>query len=268
MKSRTLVLGAVAALAALLPHPSAAAPSDDPTTLYQLIDNSNFETGCFGPCACPVLTTSPIRGTFLLHRVSVDPLFTTYTVSDVRWNLPDLPTPVQIQGSGTYKVGGEFAVEEEMVLDLAFDSGAPLHFDSGLNPGGGEFPDINVRVSLHQNTACRDTVLDLKAKPAVSTSAGGPDGRRGTIVSVVNPFRASTDIHLNLARTERVGIQIFDAQGRLVRRLAENRAATAGTSLVPWDGLSDRGVPVAAGIYVFRVRTEEGFFVRRAVKLK
>src|SRR5690349_21789238 len=68
MKSRTLILGAVAALAALGPLPSAAAPSDDPTTLYQLNDASNFETGCFGPCACPVLTTSPIRGTFLLHR--------------------------------------------------------------------------------------------------------------------------------------------------------------------------------------------------------
>jgi FlgD Ig-like domain len=265
--SRTLVLGAVAVLAAILPHSSAATPSDDPTTLYQLIDNSNFEAGCFGPCACPVITTSAIRGTFLLHRVSVDPLYTTYAVSDVRWNLPDLPTPVQIQGSGTYKVGGEFAVQEEMVLDLAFDSGAPLHFDSGLVPGGGEFPDINVRVSLHQNTACRDTVLDLKAKPAVSTSAGGPGGRRA-VVSVVNPFRASADIRLNLARTERVGIQVFDARGRLVRQLEENRATTAGASLVPWDGLNDRGVPVAAGIYIFRVQTEEGFFVRRAVKLK
>jgi len=267
MRSRTLILGAVAAVAAIWPHPSAAQTTSDPTT-YKLESNSTFNTGCFGPCACPVLTPSAIRGTFLLRQVSVDPLYTNYEVSNVQWALPDMPTPVQIQGSGTYRVGGEFAVQHQLVLDLSFDSGPPMRFDSGLVLGGGEFPDIDIRVSLHQNTACRDTMLDLHAKDPVTTGVGGNNGRLRSMVSVVTPFRGATDVRLNMVRSERVAIDIFDFQGRLVRRLAHDRVVSAGTSLVPWDGVSGRGIPVAAGIYVFRVRTEEGSFVRRAVKLK
>jgi hypothetical protein len=267
MKSRTLILGAVAALAAIWPHSSAAQTTKDPT-LYKLESTSTFNTGCFGPCACPVLTPSAIRGTFFLRQVSVDPLYTNYEVSNVQWTLPDMPTPVQIQGSGTYRVGGEFAVQHQLVLDLSFDSGAPMRFDSGLVLGGGEFPDINIRVSLHQNSACRDTMLDLHATDPVTTGIGGDGGRRASMVSVVTPFRGATDVRLNLTHSERIAIDIFDFQGRLVRRLAHDRFVPGGTSMVPWDGVSDRGIPVAAGIYVFRVRTDEGSFARRAVKLK
>lgn len=269
MISRALALVGIAAAITVASPRHAAAQSEEQPRLYQLEDGSALSTGCFGPCLCPVLIVSPVKGTFSLRRTSVDPLFTTYEVSDVRWTLPDATNPVSIRGSGTYRVGGEFAVQEQMVLDLTIGANAPQRFDSGLVAGGGEFPAIDIRVFLNQ-AACIDTVIDIKAKPAVPTSAegDGSGGRESRAISVVNPFRSSTNVRLSLTRPEQIDIDIFDPQGRLVRHLAHGRILPAGTSSVPWDGLSDRGAPCAAGVYLFRVQSEEHAVVRRAAKLK
>jgi hypothetical protein len=246
---------------------TAAQPNPTFSSLYKLSPNAAFITGCFPPCACPVLITSKVQGTFLLRQVGFDPLFTTYEVSDVRWTLPDVSPPVQVRGAGTYRVGGEFAVQQQLVLDLTFDSGAPLHFDSGVVAGGGVFPDIDIRTSLRQEHACTDSVFDVKASPVSATSAEGGAASRAFQVSVMNPFYGATSVRLTLAQPARVDIEVFDAQGRLVRRLAHARSVSAGESAVAWDGLNDRGQPVAAGIYSIRVRTAERQVVRRAVKL-
>ena len=106
---------------------------------YKLQPGSNFVTGCFGPCLCPDLL-SRLQGTFSLQQVGFDPLFTYYRVGDVRWTVTGVTSNLTILGSGTYKVGGEFAVQHQMSLDLSVDGGALQHFDSGLKLGGGEFP--------------------------------------------------------------------------------------------------------------------------------
>ena len=270
MRSRPLlILGAMAALAASSALPAAAQTSPGPSTIYQLASNSQFITGCFAPCLCPVLYPSRLQGTFVLREIGFDGLYTNYEVSNVQWVLPDLTKPVQVRGSGTYRVGGEVAIQQQLALDLTFDSGAPLHFDSGLVAGGGGFPAIDIRTSLHQERACTDSVFDVKASPAVATSAGdGAGGERVFAVTVVNPFYGATDVRLRLARAERVDIDVFDAQGRLVRHLARQRPVSAGPSTLTWDGLDEHGRSVAAGIYAIRVRTPEGQTVRRAVKLR
>src|SRR6185503_14028820 len=100
------------------------------TVAYVLGSDSQFETGCFGPCACPILGT-PLTGTFDLTFDHSDPLFEYYRVTDVRWSLPQRGgTP--ITGSGTYRVGGEVAVQQQMILDLTAGSQPVRHFDSGL----------------------------------------------------------------------------------------------------------------------------------------
>ena len=269
MISRALLILLIAVVLAFVSPRPATGQSEDQPRLYQLVDGSALSTGCFGPCMCPVVNVSSVKGTFVLRRTSVDPLFTNYEVTDVRWTLPDHMAPVQIRGSGTYRVGGEFAVQEQLVLDLAVGANAPQRFDSGLIAGGGEFPAIDIRVSL-QETACIDTLIDVKAGPTVATSAEGDKsgglGPRG--ISVVNPFQSSTNVRLSLTRPEQIDIDIFDPQGRLVRRLTHGRTLPAGTSSVPWDGFSDRGTPCAAGVYLFRVQSEDQAVVRRAAKLK
>src|SRR5712672_2450859 len=72
---------------------------------YALSDQSRYETGCFGPCACPVLFSNGLKGTFDLRHVGFDGLYENYEVLNVRWTVPDTTTNLSIQGSGTYRVG-------------------------------------------------------------------------------------------------------------------------------------------------------------------
>src|SRR5881397_835798 len=54
----------VSLLAATPAHPQAS----DPVPYALASPPSQFEWGCFGPCACPVLVRSPLTGTFALRQ--------------------------------------------------------------------------------------------------------------------------------------------------------------------------------------------------------
>ena len=68
-----------------------------------------------------------------------------------------------------------------------------------------------------------------------------------------NPFFGITTIRFELPVESRVQMEVFDAQGRLVRTLAE-REFPAGFHALEWDQRSDAGQALGAGVYLFRVR--------------
>src|SRR5438034_650668 len=90
----------------------------DTPILYRLDKGSNYEQGCFGPCLCPVLVNTPAAGTFVLTPAGFDPLFNYFKVTEVNWIMSINGTDTLVTGSGTYKVGGEFAVQQQLSLDL------------------------------------------------------------------------------------------------------------------------------------------------------
>ena len=51
-------------------------------------------------------------------------------------------------------------------------------------------------------------------------------------------------------------LDIFDVQGRLVRRFA-SRDWPAGPASVDWNGADDQGRPVPSGVYFVRVATAD-----------
>lgn len=246
---------------------TAAAAETAPSVLYVLKTESSFQTGCFGPCLCPVLMR-PMQGTFHLQETSIDPLFTNYDVLDVRWAVPD--SSVAITGSGTYRVGGEFAVQQQMVLDLSVGGGPVQHFDSGLVPGGGTFPAIDVRVSLHQEQACLDTVLQVIAGPTTTTSAGEAGGAvvPGIRAVTPNPFRDRALLVLSVSRPDRVSIDVFDPRGRVIRRLIGSRPMAPGAHPIAWDGKADDGSDCAAGLYFVRASLGGDRFYARVVRVR
>ena len=68
-----------------------------------------------------------------------------------------------------------------------------------------------------------------------------------------NPFRASTMLSYSLPARASVRISVFDAAGRLVRRLADGAATDAGLHELAWDGRDEAGRSVAPGFYAVRV---------------
>jgi hypothetical protein len=83
-----------------------------------------------------------------------------------------------------------------------------------------------------------------------------------------NPFQDATRIAFSLRTTSKVTLEIYDAGGRRVRRLVADQRRQPGTYGEPWDGRSDSGHPVPAGIYFYRLQTETGSSTGKTVRLR
>jgi hypothetical protein len=156
----------LAGLAAAAPAAPAFAQTTPPSRLYHLRPGSLDLDGCFGACQCPALLPEPMRGTFVLTPTAPDPLFQNYAVTNVVWRVPYFAR--MLTGAGTYRIGGEVALEQEMTLQLAFNGEQPPRvFDSGLGPVGSPgFPVIRVRLHV-PNAVCWNTELEVRATPFV-----------------------------------------------------------------------------------------------------
>lgn len=81
-----------------------------------------------------------------------------------------------------------------------------------------------------------------------------------------NPFVTSTAFAIELPAERTVRIRLYDVAGHLVRTLMD-RACPAGQLEVRWDGRSDAGREVPAGLYFGRVTAGEFFATFRTVSL-
>jgi hypothetical protein len=138
--------------------------SSPETVVYRLKETSGYQHGCFPPCLCPVWESGSERGTFLLTFTGNDGLFSHYRVDAVIWKVATPGGELRVTGSGTYKVGGEFAVQHQLELDLKVGDRPIEHYDSGLIAGGGEFPAISITISVH-GQYCFDTAFRIDAGP-------------------------------------------------------------------------------------------------------
>ncbi len=68
-----------------------------------------------------------------------------------------------------------------------------------------------------------------------------------------NPFNPSTTIAYSLPARSKVSLCIYDQKGRLVRTLVDEEQP-AGARAVVWDGRAGNGVPVASGVYFYRLK--------------
>jgi hypothetical protein len=244
-------------------HGQSSAPD---SVLYTLISPpSEFQYGCFGPCACAVFVRAPLTGTFVLRRSHADPLYTWYDVIDVQWKAPDPTHSIGISGSGYYRRGGEVAVQEELSLDLRFDGGPVQHFYSGLRSPGATFPEIKTQVSIHPYM-CFDSVLVVDARPANGVVGVGDDDL--AFATHPNPFGVATEIRFALAESGRVSLTVFDLRGRRIRDIVRSEWITSGPHARTWDGRLEDGSEASAGLYFLRLESPAGTTNRTIVKLR
>jgi len=132
--------------------------------LYRLDSGSSFSQGCYPPCLCPLFSTNDIRGTYTLTFDHQDPLFTWYRAENVNWTVTLNGTDTRITGSGTYKRGGQLAVQQQMALKLSVGGAPKETFDSGLVGVSDPFPKIDITISAH-GMVCFDTVITINSSP-------------------------------------------------------------------------------------------------------
>lgn len=163
-RGRAFLLAA-SILAGTVPGADPGADETKPV-VYLLGKNAAYQRGCFAPCMCPVMEEGTVQGRFVLQPAGSDGLFDYYNVLAVDW-IVTLPNgTIHVVGSGTFRIGGEFAAQEQLTLDLSLDGEEMQQFDSGLVAGGSDFPAIDLPISLN-GMYCFDTVFYVRAHPAI-----------------------------------------------------------------------------------------------------
>lgn len=82
-----------------------------------------------------------------------------------------------------------------------------------------------------------------------------------------NPFNAGTVISYVLARDGHTTLQVFDVLGRTVTILVDEMQPM-GRHRLSWDGRDERGLPVASGVYFYRLTTGRDIESRTMILLK
>ncbi len=109
----------------------------------------------------------------------------------------------------------------------------------------------------------------VKYTTATPSSAAVPAGEGATTTLLTarpNPMRGTGQIRYYLPEAGDVTLRIFSPEGALVRTLLHEEAP-AGPGVVNWDGRSDRGLAVPAGVYFFRL-SGPGVEVERKIVLQ
>jgi hypothetical protein len=70
-----------------------------------------------------------------------------------------------------------------------------------------------------------------------------------------NPFNPSTTIAFDLPAAAPVSLTIYDASGRVVRKLLSGGPGLAGRNETVWNGRDDSGRQVSSGVYLYRLET-------------
>ncbi|MCI0451159.1 MAG: M6 family metalloprotease domain-containing protein [Candidatus Latescibacteria bacterium] len=82
-----------------------------------------------------------------------------------------------------------------------------------------------------------------------------------------NPFNPRTAIRFYLPERGPVELDVYDVRGALVRRLARGEF-DSGPHAVDWDGTDVHGQPVASGMYVYRLVTNQRALSKKMMLLK
>ena len=82
-----------------------------------------------------------------------------------------------------------------------------------------------------------------------------------------NPFNPVTTLRYDLPEDAHVNITIYDMMGRIVNNLGSSQQS-AGYKSVRWNATNDKGAPVSAGLYLYRIEAGQYRQTKKMVLLK
>ncbi|MFC1492819.1 T9SS type A sorting domain-containing protein [candidate division KSB1 bacterium] len=181
---------------------------------------------------------------------------------DVGQGLPDLPTNVVICDPEDYSnvyVGndlGVWASTDYCQTWFEFSDGLPeavIAMDLSISES-----DRKLRILTHGNGAYVRSLLPADELPV--------DVEIPTEYELYqnypNPFNPTTIISFELSGKEVVSLKIYNILGQEVRSFPE-KEYEQGLNKVEWNGLDDRGMAVASGTYIYRIRVRESVTSKR-----
>ena len=86
-----------------------------------------------------------------------------------------------------------------------------------------------------------------------------------------NPFRERVVLQFNPEKNEPLSLKIYNVKGRLVRDLLKQGGLVpppGKSTVIDWNGLDDRGNPVANGTYLCRLTSGKSVVMKKIVRLR
>ncbi len=81
-----------------------------------------------------------------------------------------------------------------------------------------------------------------------------------------NPFALQTTIHYSVPQKSNVVLELYDVTGSLIKTLV-SETKPAGEYAVYWNGTSNNGERVKAGVYFYTLKTNTKSMTRKTIKL-
>ncbi|MFH1680534.1 MAG: FG-GAP-like repeat-containing protein [Candidatus Eisenbacteria bacterium] len=122
-------------------------------------------------------------------------------------------------------------------------------------------------VTVLTNVAADQVVLVSEAQTSVAEGALPASARPRLHANAPNPFNPSTTVRFDLPGEGPATLSVYDVSGRLVTTLFSERSA-GGSHARVWNGRNERGMEVAAGIYLLRLQTPDETAVRKITLVK
>lgn len=82
-----------------------------------------------------------------------------------------------------------------------------------------------------------------------------------------NPFNPATVIRFELPRSGQVRLNVYNVLGQKIATLAE-RVLSGGSHEIAWDGRSNSGVSVSAGVYFYTLTVGDRLETRKMLLLR
>jgi hypothetical protein len=134
-----------------------------------------------------------------------------------------------------------------------------------------ETEEALVRVMVYDGKGAMGYDTSDNAFQVTATATDVPDGAVPTVFALrqntPNPFNPMTVIHFDLPVAARTELRVYDLRGRLVKTLVSENLK-AGYHEVVWDGTTDRGRKVAAGVYFYAIKAGDFAENRRMTLVK
>src|ERR1039457_2857149 len=134
---------------------------------YALLDGSQLVDDC--PICDRVPIIRPLRGTFQLSLLEQGPLFSTYALENLSFTAGDTNGPTyKVVGNGTFRVGGEVALQQYIFLEVSIDNGFTnklCFFTNAVSSVSRLWPMIQVGVDQTNGTMTQQFHLDIAAAP-------------------------------------------------------------------------------------------------------
>ena len=215
------------------------------------------------------------RATPLLDRIS-QLYYSSSTDGGVTWSPNEVASPswdAHIGWPNQNKIGDYYhMISDNVGADLAwaatFNGEQDVYHtrigDYDCNGNGvGDSLDV---VLGNETDVNGNGILDV-CEGIVSDVPGTPQIDDLRLDSYPNPFKRGTQVIFHLPREGAARLDVLDAQGRLLRTLADE-TYTAGRHAVAWDGTDGNGRRLPPGVYLLQARVGAERQARRVVVLR